>query len=53
MKKIGIYFLRIAEVIVLDIALLVMAIVAPKYLAWALIEGVDEGKKKAKKAKKK
>ena len=55
MKKIGIYFLRIAEVIVLDIALLVMAIVAPKKLAFALIEGVEEGKKqkKAKKSNKK
>ena len=55
MKKIGIYFLRIAEVLLLDIALLVMAIVAPKHLALALIEGVEKGKKqkKAKKAKKK
>lgn len=53
MKKICNYLLRIIEVIILDVALLLMAIVAPKKLAFALIEGVDEGKKKAKKAKKK
>ena len=55
LKKIGIYFLRIGEVLVLDVALLVCAIVAPRKLEYAIIEGVEEGKKikKAKKAKKK
>lgn len=51
LKKIGIYFLRIGEVLVLDFALLAMAIVAPSKLAFAICEGVKEGKK-AKKSKK-
>lgn len=53
LKKIGIYFLRIGEVLVLDLALLIMAIVAPSKLKYAIIEGVEEGKKKTKKSKKK
>lgn len=55
LKKIGIYFLRIGEVLLLDVALLACAIVAPNKLEYAIVEGVEQGKKakKAKKAKKK
>lgn len=55
LKKIGIYFLRIGEVLLLDVVLLAGAIVAPSKLKDVIVEGVEQGKKskKAKKAKKK
>lgn len=55
LKQIGKYFLQIAEVIVLDLGLLLLAILAPKKVGFAIIEGVKQGKKirKQKKAKKK
>ena len=53
LKKIGIYLLRIAQVVVLCAGLLILAIFAPKHLAPALIEGVEKGKKAKKKVVKK
>lgn len=51
-KRIGNYFLQIAEVIVLDLGLLILAIFAPSKVGLVIVEGVKEGKK-IKKAKRK
>ena len=55
LKKIGNYFLQIAEIIVLFVGLLVIAVFVPSKVGEILIEGVEKGKKeeKSKKAKKK
>ena len=55
LKRIGKYFLQIAEVIVLDLGLLIIAIFAPSKVGFTITEGVKEAKKirKQKKSKKK
>lgn len=51
LKKIGLYFLQIAEVLILDVGMLIMAIFAPKHIGATLVEGVEQAK--AKKSRKK